>query len=398
MLRGLRTAWLIALRCTSLALVTGSVHAQSPPVPDSKSSTPYDIAAVSGNPAAAAYPTGTGWLGHVLGLRDEWGVRLGGIWLADTNVLAVGGARPGTATTNSALFIGLDMDAQKLVNWRGASLGFQYLQFNGADTNGEAGSVLGYNGIVGLPPFNRSELFMAWYAQDVIKDVLKVRIGRMDPTIDFDNVLRPVVFRDKNENIPAVSGLIKAPTNGAMAGAIPGYPNVGNGVLATLTPTHSFYVNLAVYDGNLARSIETGVNPPLFNGYYFAIGEIGIDWTLGETHHPGQFGIGLWRQTGLISVVGITEEGYGGFYLFGSQRIAHGVNPRVPSSAITTFYQVAANSSLTLPIQQYFGGGMTAFGLIGNRDRDSMGFGAFVSRLNLNLFARPTELTFQAYY
>jgi porin len=41
---------------------------------------------------------------------------------------------------------------------------------------------------------------------------------------------------------------------------------------------------------------------------------------------------------------------------------------------------------------------MTAFGLIGDRARNSMGFGAALSRLNPNLFARQSELTFQAYY
>ena len=90
--------------------------------------------------------------------------------------------------------------------------------------------------------------------------------------------------------------------------------------------------------------------------------------------------------------------GFGGVYLFGSQRLAHGVNERVPSSAITMFYQFGANSSETRPIRQYYGAGMTGFGLIGSRARDSMGFGVGVSRLNPNLFARQTEVMFQVYY
>jgi porin len=128
------------------------------------------------------------------------------------------------------------------------------------------------------------------------------------------------------------------------------------------------------------------------------IGEMGLDWTLGEGHHPGQFGVGLWRQTGSISFANVTEDGFSGFYLFGSQQLAHGINPRVPSSAITSFYQFGFNSSQTLPMREYYGVGMTAFGLIGDRDRDSMGFGVGLSRLNPNLFARQSELMFQAYY
>jgi porin len=391
-----RARWVVALGA-ALTAICGSVAAQNAP---DKPGSDYSVAAVSGNPAATTYSTGTGYLGHLIGLRDEWGVKLGGLWLADTNVVAAGGVQPGGWTNNSALFIGLDIDAEKLVGWHGASFGFQFLQFNGADTNGEAGSIAGYNSIVGLPPFNRSELFEAWYAQDIVKDVLKVRIGRMQPTLDFGNVLRPVTFADETQNIPAVSGLIFSPifVNGSMIAAIPGYYNVGNGVTVNFTPTKSFYVNLGAYDGNRANGIQTGLYPPLFNGHYFTIGEIGTDWTLGEGHHPGQFGIGLWRQTGVISIGGITEDGFGGAYLFGSQRLAHGVNERVPSSAITMFYQFGINSSQTLPIRQYYGAGVTGFGLIGSRERDSMGFGVGLSRLNPNLFVRQTELMFQAYY
>jgi porin len=392
-----RARWAGALCSVWLLVASGAAVAQSEP---SKPAT-APVAAVSGNPAATTFSTGTGWLGRTLGLRDEWGVKLGGLWLADTNYVVAGGAQPGGWTNNSALFLGLDIDAEKLAGWRGASFGFQFLQFNGADTNGEAGSILGYNAIVGLPPFQRTEFFEAWYAQEIFRDVLKVRIGRVSPTLDFNNVLRPVTFTDSDQNIPAVSGLIYSGIflNGSMIGALPGYYNSANGVTVNFTPTKSFYLNVGAYDGNRARGIQTGVSAlELFNGYYFTIAEIGTNWVLGDGHHPGEFGIGLWRQTGVITIRGITEDGMGGVYMFGAQRIAHGINERVASSAITMFFQFGVNDSETLPIRQYYSAGVTAFGLIGDRAHDSMGFGAALSRLNPNLFARPTEVTLQAYY
>ena len=286
--------------------------------------------------------TGTGWLGRTLGLRDEWGITLGGLWLADTNLVAAGGAQPGGWTNNSALFIGLGIDAEKLVGWRGASFGFQFLQFNGANTNGQAGSVAGYNGIVGAAALQPHRTLRGLVPQEMIKDVLKMRIGREHcRATDFGNVLRPVTFADADQNIPAVSGLLWSPifVNGSMIGACPGYYNPANGVTVNFTPTKSFYVNLGVYDGNRARGVQTGISPPMFNGYYFNIGEIGVNWLLGEGNHPGQFGIGLWRQTGILSAPAASrEDGTGGFYLFGSQRVAYGVNPsafrtrRSPSS------------------------------------------------------------------
>ena len=124
----------------------------------------------------------------------------------------------------------------------------------------------------------------------------------------------------------------------------------------------------------------------------------GVNWTLGEDLHPGKFGIGLWRQTGVLSAGGATEDGTGGFYLFGSQRLAHGFNPQVPSSDVSFFYQFGANASRTLLVNQYYGAGLTGFGLVGGRDKDSAGIGAALSRLNPALSARGTELMIQAYY
>ncbi|MCA0305588.1 MAG: carbohydrate porin, partial [Proteobacteria bacterium] len=354
----------------------------------------------SGNPAASNLSLGTGWLGRTLGLKDDWGVRLGGLWLADTNLVAAGGAQPGGWTNNSALLFGLTVDAEKLVDWRGSSFGFQFLQVNVGDTNDQAGTVPGYNGIGGPPPFNRSELYQAWYRQEMRKDVLAIRIGRSVPPDDFGNVLRPVTLADSSQNIPAVSGLLYVPIfkNASMIGAMGGYYNPADGVTVNFTPTKSFYVNVGVYDGNLARGVQTGITPPQFNGYFLNVAEIGTNWLLGAGQHPGQFGAGLWRQTGILSAGGVTEDGTGGFYLFGSQRVAFGLNPAVEKSSISVFYQFGFNNSQTLPITQYYGAGVTGFSLFGNRPSDSMGLGAAFSRLNPVLFARPSELMLQAYY
>jgi porin len=379
-------AWLGAL-CASLA---GAAAAE-----------PASTASVTGNPAATTFSTGTGQLGRFLGLRDDSGLALGGVWLADTNLVAAGGVNPGRSTSNSALFVGLGINAEKLVDWRGAAFGFQFLQFNGGDTNADAGTISGYNGITGPLPHDRSELFQAWYEQVLLKDVLKVRIGRSTPSADFNNVTRPVAFDDPAQNVPSISGLLYTTifANGSMLGILPGYYNLGDGITVNFTPTTQFYVNLGAYDGNLARGTQTGLIGPQFNGYYTMIGEIGFDWLLGEGRHPGQFGIGLWRHTGQLTAPGgITQDSTGGVYLFGSQRVAYGLNHRVPASSVSVFYQLGVNDSQTLPINQYYGAGLTAFGLIGDRERDSMGFGVGVSRTNPNLFARATEVILQAYY
>jgi porin len=64
--------------------------------------------------------------------------------------------------------------------------------------------------------------------------------------------------------------------NPTLLGAMPGYYNSAYGITATVAPTINTYVSYGIYDGNLARGEQTGLNlTPEFNGYYFMIGEVG---------------------------------------------------------------------------------------------------------------------------
>lgn len=102
---------LVAMACSALA---SEVVAQT-----------LEPVSISGNPAATDFGiTGTGWLGRTLGLKPEWGITLGGVWLADTNLIMTGGEHPGGWTNNQALILGLGISAEKLVGWQGASFGF----------------------------------------------------------------------------------------------------------------------------------------------------------------------------------------------------------------------------------------------------------------------------------
>lgn len=371
---------------------------------------------ITGNPAAENELPGTGLAGRLLQLPEDTGLRLGGLWLVDTNGLLSGGAQPGKWSWNSALIIGANLDAQKLLNWQGASFGVQFLQFDGQNTNGQAGSVQGYNSLPGAKPLDRSELYQLWYRQTLFDDKIIFRIGKIVPTYDFNNVARPVPTQDEALSIPAVTGLLYTPVfvNPTLLGAIGGYYNSVYGITLTLAPTKNSYVNYGVYDGNVANGVQTGLTGPHFNGYYFNILEAGVDWVAGGTY-PGEFGAGLWYQTGVLQGPrGISENGTGGFYLFGGQRLwgRSAGNPApdgkkeivIPASeleqnaSISTFVQFGLNDSDTLPVKEYLGLGLTGFGLVPHRPGDSIGVGMAWSWLNPNLSGRSSELMFQGYY
>ena len=93
---------------------------------------------VGGNPAFTNFDPGTGALGRYLQFPDDWGVRLGGVSLADTNKLFTGGNKPGSVASNQAFILGTSVDAEKAIGWKGGSIGVNFLQVNVQNTNGYA--------------------------------------------------------------------------------------------------------------------------------------------------------------------------------------------------------------------------------------------------------------------
>ncbi len=385
---------------TALAEPVSEVAEPAKPPQDRLATTDTKLG-VSANPGASDDTPGTGLVGRVI---QEWlaagkdtGVWFGGLWIGDANFLAAGGTQPGKCTLNSLAILGLRLDAEKLSGWKGGKFGVEFLQFNGSPTNEQAGSVQGYNSLPGPEPLNRSELYQLWWRQSLFDDKFIFRIGKVVPTYDFNNVLRPVPSVEENLKIPAVSGLIFTPIfiNPTMLGVMPGYYNSACGVTATFAPTKQVYFSYGFYDGNLANGTQTGMRGPQFNGYYFHVGELGTAWTVAG--YPGSAGLGGWRQTGQLAASEVTENGAGGFYIFGSQRLWR-MRPHIDNSGISIFMQGGINNSKTLPVNQYVGGGLTGFALLPGRPDDSCGIGVASSWLNQNIFQRNNEVIIQSYY
>jgi porin len=343
---------------------------------------------ISGNPAAVNIVAGTGALGRLLGVDKGNGVRLGGLWIGDASGILSGGTRPGAWGLNSLTIVDLNLDTQKLFGWWGGTFGTQFLHFSGQPTNELAGAFPGFNSLEVTPPLVRQELFGLWYRQALFDDKLIVRIGKSVPSFDFNNVIRPLPFSDPAAAIPAVSGLIYTPivVNPTMLGVIPGYYNSATGVTVTLAPTKSFYLNYGFYDGDTANPNpalqQLGLSGPHFNGYYLHIGELGYAYRLGSQHKPGNFGVGVWGQTGkLRNSYGGLDDGASGVYLFGAQRLWFR-RPGIDSSGVVGLYQFGANNSNALPARQYVGGGLTTFRLVPGRPDDTFGAGLAWTWLN----------------
>ncbi|WP_422927871.1 carbohydrate porin [Singulisphaera sp. PoT] len=370
--------------------------------------------AISGNPAAVNIVAGTGALGRFFGIGADTGVRLGGLWIGDASGVVSGGSQPGRWGLNSLTVIDLNLDGEKIMDWKGGMVGAEFLQFAGQPTNSLAGAFPGFDSIPVTPPFIRQELYQLWVRQSFFDDKLIVRAGKTVPTFDFNNVVRPVPVDDPAAGIPAVSGLAYTPifVNPTLLGAIPGYYNSAVGITTTFAPTKQLYFSYGAYDSNVSLH-QTGLQGPRFDGHYFHIGEVGYSYRIGRDKKPGSFGIGGWGLTGDLQDFNKQPvKGTGGMYLFGSQRLWFR-NPGLDNSGLSGFYQFGANNSNFMIARQFFGAGLTAFGLVPGRPADSFGAGLALTWLNPQpgasaaLFPataidgqplRPSQLMMSAYY
>ncbi len=352
---------------------------------------------VSSNPGSVNIETGTGVLGETLGFSKESGVRLGGLWIGDMNYLITGGFKPKNWSGNNLFQLALSLDSEKLNLWKGGLFEIEFLQFNGRATNADAGAVQGYNSLTVTPPLDRSELYQLWFRQEFFEKKLIIRIGKMVTILDFNNVIKPLPLTDAGLAIPATTSLAYTPifVNTTLLGATPGYYNSAYGIFASYVPDDRLYVSYAAYDGNLARGKQTGLRGPQFNQYCFQITEVGCAWGLKDM--PGNLSLGVWHQSGKLKIPHVTERGTGGLYLFGTQRLWRR-NPGVDNSGIIGLIQFGINNSKTLPMQRYYGAGLTFLGLVPERFDDSFGFGVATSKLNRHLFPRRNEWMYQGYY
>lgn len=360
-------------------------------------------ASISANPAAVESAPGSGYLQRYieknLGYHNNHGFNFSGVWLGDVDeAFSTGVPNPKYLTSNSLLLLNLTWDPTTY--WKGGLFDVEFLKLNAQSTNRQVGSIQGYNSLPGPPPLNRSELYQLWYRQNFLDDKLMIRVGKLVPTIDFNNVIKPVPVEQKTLGIPAVTGLIYTPIfiNPTLLGVLPGYYNSAYGAVTSFMPIKNTYFSYGIYDGSLAQGVQTGLEGPHFNGSTIQIGETGLSWVLKNL--PGTVSVGAWKQSGPIKSsdpLNLQENGASGLYSFCAQRVWF-KDPSMNNSGISIFYQYGINNSDVMPVNQFLGFGVTAFGLLFNRPDDSMGFGLANSWLNQSIFSRTQESMFQLYY
>jgi len=371
------------------------------------------------NPAAVDSTPGTGQLGRLLGLPADGALRLGGVWVGNAATQLSNGATTQSEQSGLAqqLLLDLSLDLQKSLGWSGAKLSVQGLQVN-ANAGGDAtGSVQGANSLMGPPPLNRTELFSYTLSQQLFKKQLRLRVGKFAASTQFANVITPDAGPEGwNYWIPAISSLTYTPAYAmpTLIGRLPGYPDSALGASVSYQPlayNNKIALQAGLFDGRggsgVKNSVSTGLAAPSLSGPLFSIVQLSGAWSLGKENKPGNLGVGLWNQSGPLSLCNsaagttcLSENSASGGYIIGQQRL---LNFRYPkdNSGVTSFVQMGITSSNTNLMTASIGGGLTMFAPMTSRPRDSYGLGFSWAKMNNQSFLaetfNPSEFMLQAY-
>ncbi len=333
------------------------------------------------------------WVG-VRPVLSEHGVEISGGYTAEIWGNTSGGIKTGTVYTG-LLDLGIEVDLEKAVGWKGASLSTTWLWLSGRDASEDlVGNLLTVSNIAG---FNTFRMFELWFQQNLMDDKISIRLGQLAADSEFFISDYSGLFINGTFGWPAAA-FLNLPEGG------PGFPMGTPGGRLAINPVGWFTFQAAVFQGNV---FAQDVNRHGFRWSFdaqtglTAMGEAQLRWNHGDDEPglPGQLKAGAWFQTGENAdpLTDSTGSGNSGFYFILDQMVfrepAKDAKPAAPTGKETVsgkdfkapvalekndqglgwFGRVSFAPADRNFISFYVDAGVTYKGLIPTRDNDTVG-------------------------
>lgn len=314
-----------------------------------------------------------------------------------------GGMQQGTVYTGLLQF-GANIDLEKLVGWKGASVNTTWLWLSGRDVSADyVGNFLTVSNIAG---FNTLRMFDLWFQQNLFEDKLSIRLGQLNADGEFVISDYGALFLNGTFGWPAFL-YTNIPDGG------PGYPMGTLGARIAWNPVEWFTFQTAIFQGDV---FAQNVNRHGFRWHldaetgYFWMNEAQVRWNHqeGADGLPGQLKGGFWYDTADFAGANpdsmTTYQGNYGFYAIIDQMLYR--EPEAPDPATKDGKTVAggksAKSAATAASSSqglgwfgriafspqdrnfvgfYFDTGITYQGLVPTRDSDTAGLGFAYAQL-----------------
>jgi len=326
---------------------------------------------------------GARWLGGKFltgnwgGLRDRLSEKGMEIGLSYTHVWQVN-ARGGVCTRNGQRHSGswdltFSLDTEKAGLWKG---GLFWLYAEGYFGEGispkKVGDYFGVNGDAG----GEYVLLLAeyWYEQTLFDGTLRVRLGKMDATGDFDT--------NAYANDEVSQFLNNALVNNPQ---IP-FPEYALGVQMVWTPVEWFYAAAGTFDAE-ADARTTGFNTAMHGpDHFFLVGEVGFTpkFKLGDKPLWGTYRVGCWydptpKEVFIDDLDGRrlppVETGDWGLYLNFDQLIFKENADEDDAQGLGVFFRYGHARGSVNEVENFYSWGLSYQGLLPGRDDDVFAVG-----------------------
>ena len=345
------------------------------------------------------------WFGARPIIEDR-GVSLFGSYTAEVWGNTAGGLRTGSVYTG-LLDFGAKVDLEKLVNWRGASLGTSWLWLSGRDASEDlVGNFLTVSNIAG---FNTLRMMELWFQQNFLEDKISLRFGNITADSEFLVSDYGGLFINAAFGWPALASM-NMPGGGAA------YPVGGLGARVELQPTDWMSFRSGVFLTNLipqninragfrwdlnAKQAVTWMNEVCFSH--------GMDEKSGIL--PGFVKAGMWLQTGAEANALDPSSNLPntGFYLLADQLLIpeRGEDGSIGDEGLGSFAGIGFTPPNRNVVDFYMNAGLTYKGLLPGREADTCGISCGLASLsngadgalrNEGLTPQAAEMVLEATY
>ncbi|MFA6989901.1 MAG: carbohydrate porin, partial [Candidatus Gastranaerophilaceae bacterium] len=280
----------------------------------------------------------------------------------------------------------VEVDTEKLGLWKGGKLFTNFTNLHGKGlTNDHVGDLQVISNIDAKP---YSQLYEYWYEQRLLKEKIKVKIGRQDANADFCSL------EHSGDYINSSFGLIPNIP-------IPAYPAAGLGVSTMVSPNKYVDIKYGFFDGD--SQVGTNTFKTAFDGKKGAVHITEVAFKPAIKGYHGNYIAGFWTHTGDLDEITDsadvrTFKNNKGFYTAFEQRI---VNEHHCEQGLCLICQFGKALSDRNEIANYYGAGLKYTGLIPKRNDDITGIGtaiADVSNRYKSIDGRTQETVFELFH
>lgn len=237
------------------------------------------------------------------------------------------------------------------------------------------------------------QIFEFWYQQKFFRDVLRLKIGKIDANTEFSVITNGLPFINSSTQV--------SPT----VFVFPTTPDPMPGINLFFQPRDPFYASFgAFYSNSSVHFGDLSGRPyeiqPTSNGA-FLIGEAGLQWrSLPNLQHGGDLRLGMWGQTGTFTRLGGSrQQGADGFYAILDQTVWKRESGGLNDHGLRMFLEYGQTDPGVSAVFQHFGGGVTESGFLWDRPRDVWGISPQLARISSGLDTPHSyELAVETFY